>query len=146
RVARWAGTAKAPFDRLKVVLRGHVLGVSIPRCRLLPYGKSRTSLRLRLASAIALARLDGFRYLSSLTVSTPAACSSSAYSFRTPLMRMRSAMLAQYRSRFSSYPVFAASVFRPLTVRAASSSRSDDRIPADLRTPPTSPPIPSTPP
>src|SRR6185312_6215198 len=57
-------------------------------------GNSRTILRLRFASAIDFARLPGLRYLSSFTVSTPAACKSPAYSLLMPLMRMRSATLA----------------------------------------------------
>ena len=60
-----------------------------------------------------------------------------------PLMRMRSAMLAQHSSDFSLKPVLAASGLRPLTVRAVSSSRPVDLIPADLRIAAVSPSMPS---
>ena len=56
---------------------------------------------------------------------------------------MRSATLAQHRSCFSLNPVFSASALRPFTVRAASSRRSVDLIPAFFRMAAASPSIPS---
>src|SRR5579862_3055528 len=106
-------------------------------------GSRRTILCLRLASFIALARLAGLRYLSSFTVSTPAACSSPEYSLLMPLMRMRSATLAQHRSCFSSKPVFMARTLRAFTVLAASKRLSVERILTVLRIATTSASIPS---
>src|SRR3984957_6377327 len=95
-------------------------------------GRKRTSLRFLLASLIALARLTGLRYLSSLIVSTPTAFNRQEYSFPIPLIRMRSAAFAHPRMRALSKPVLAASRLRPFGVLAASSSRSVVRIPNDF--------------
>src|SRR5262249_30195029 len=60
------------------ILSCSFLACSIQRHTAFSDGSRSTRLRLVFASAIALARLHGLRYLSSLTVSTPAASSSSA--------------------------------------------------------------------
>jgi hypothetical protein len=108
------------------------LAVSIQRTTTFSDGNARTSLSRLFTSAIRLARLAGLRYFSSLTVSTPAASSNSAYSSPIPLIRILSAKLATRSRHCGLKPVRSASDLRPLGSFAASRSLVVVRMPNDL--------------
>ena len=118
-----------------MIFSGNILAFSIHRFTTFSDGRSRTSFRFLLASAIALARLHGisifeFFYgidaggLQQFGIFLAHAFDAHAVGDVGPVQAA-----ASRRNRFSRRVTF-----RPLTVRAASSRRSVDLIPADLRT------------
>src|SRR5580658_4255279 len=120
---------------------GSFLALSIQRSTVCFFGNNRTRLRL-LASRILSTRCSGLRNLSSLTVLTPTARSSSEYSQPTPLTRMRSAAVTQPRMRSELVWVISASFSRCFGVLAERKSPMVVRIPSDLRSAAVSGPMP----
>src|SRR5580658_655486 len=120
---------------------GSFLALSIQRSTVCFFGNNRTRLRL-LASRILSTRCSGLRNLSSLTVLTPTARSSSEYSQPTPLTRMRSAAVTQPRMRSELVRVISASFSRCFGVLAERKSPMVVRIPSDLRSAAVSGPMP----
>src|SRR5579864_272031 len=120
---------------------GSFLALSIQRSTVCFFGNSRTRLRL-LASRIFSTKCSGLRNLSSLTVLTPTARSSSEYSQPMPLTRMRSAAVTQPRMRSELVPVISASLSRCFGVLAERRSPMVVRIPSDLRIAAVSGPMP----
>src|SRR5579864_1260971 len=120
---------------------GSFLALSIQRSTVCFFGNSRTRLRL-LASRIFSTKCSGLRNLSSLTVLTPTARSSSEYSQPMPLTRMRSAAVTQPRMRSELVPVISASLSRCFGVLAERKSPMVVRIPSDLRIAAVSGPMP----
>src|SRR5258708_18039654 len=120
---------------------GSFLALSIQRSTVCFFGNGRTRLRL-LASRIFSTKCSGLRNLSSLTVLTPTARSSSEYSQPTPLTRMRSAAVTQPRMRSELVRVISASFSRCCGVLAERNSPIVVRIPSDLRIAAVSGPMP----
>src|SRR5271163_436878 len=121
---------------------GSFLASSIQRVTVFTDGRTRTNLRLALASDMASASFSGLRKRSSLTVRTPATRNSSEYSQPMPLTRMRSAAVTQSRTFFSGAPVFTAIFNRCFGVLARCNKETVVLIPSDFRIAATSVPIP----